>query len=600
MRGRPAAGDGRHLQVSAVRGAALLAVLFVVQASAEWHIKQVARLNRGQTWTFGRVVPYRLAPDSSPLLIFNGHIPNYPSGVYFYRYAPGNRYRLVKVDTGNTSSGFLPGNMVPWEAGDPNGTDPPLLLAYNGDMEPGAVYLRAVLYAPKGPWHCPDSVAWYQDYDTTQVYGSDPFYITDLDRDGRKEIFVWDGARGCIHLYENAGVNMFPEVWVDRNIRGCRFAFGDFDGDDTTEFATSMYQFPDGWIRVLKCAGDDRYVHWDSVATPMENGHDIFCAANLDGSGRAVVFVSFWRYLRSRAWLYTCEPTQGTRGYQLFLVDSSPSPEHYVSSCCTDIDRDGRDEVFWSCSDHILAYRRTGPHEFEQIWSWWQGGTTANVTACDVNGNGYDELIESGGDSTTIFEIEAIRVLNPNRRASLRPGDTCRICWETFNPPRCDSISLFLRSDTAWHLDTLTHGLPSTDTSWVWTVPDIRSDSCRIVAVAYGPGWQYDESDTAFAVSPSDIEERSEPRVTESKLDAVTPSTVGSVARIGFQLKERGRTRLSILDASGRSVETLVDASLNPGQYEAVWIPGAAPPGVYFLVFVTVEHHEVRKVTLVR
>ncbi len=583
----------------AVAGVLTLALMLASQAGADWHIKQVAYLNRGLEMTYGRVVPYRLSGDSSPMLVFSGNIPfQHWAGINFYGYAPLNRYRLVKVDTGS-GSGTLPGDMIPWQAGDVNTAGPPELLAFNGYG-----YLSAVLYSPQGQWGCPDSLVWSRVYDSLPQNGWGPFYITDLDQDGKKEIFVWDATRPAAYLYENVGVNLFHIVWEDFTLKGSGFAFGDFDLDDTMEFATADWE-QNGYVMILKCTGDNQYVHWDSVLTALPNGDDVFAARNLDGSNRAVLFVSFVNYASgNRTYLYTFEPTQGKRGYQAFLVDSSVYNGYWsmaASSCCADIDGDGKEEVLWSNGDHIQAYRCIGPHQFERIWSWSQDSSEASVTAYDVNGNGYNEIIESGSGQTNIFEIEAIRVLNPNANITVHPGDTCRIRWKTFTPPRCDSISLFLRNDTSWTLDTLIHGLPPSDTAWTWTIPDIRSDYCHVVAIAYGPGWQYDESDTFFRILPLGVEESRTPLVSETRLIGAFPNPLTAATRVQFQLREQSRVNLRICDVSGRTVATLADGLVKPGVYHHDWeVAPTVPNGIYFLDFAAGAYKTTRKLVLAR
>jgi hypothetical protein len=122
-----------------------------------------------------------------------------------------------------------------------------------------------------------------------------------------------------------------------------------------------------------------------------------------------------------------------------------------------------------------------------------------------MNGNGYPDIVASGNGQTWMLELEAVQVVAPNGRVELAPGDTCRIRWRVFSPPRCDSVSLFLRRDTTWRLDTIAAGLAPTESSYAWTVPPGPAESCRIVAIAYGPGWLFDESDTAFAILPGGI-----------------------------------------------------------------------------------------------
>ncbi len=581
---------------------AVLVLSVLCAGASELSLKQVAYINRGLRWTFGRVVLYQFSPDSSPLLVFRGDIPSTWSGVYFYRNLPWNRYRLVKVDTGNFGSGFVPGNMTPWAAADVDRNGFPELLAKNSEYLQDMTYLLAVLYRPP-PWGpCPDSHAWRYRYDSTLAYGSEPFYITDLDRDNKADIVVYSNVRWRLWVFESAGPDSFRPVWTDILHDAHAFAFGDFDEDDRIEFATAV--IGTGWVKVLKSTGDDQYVLWDSAYVGRMNGHDVFSARNLDGSNRSVLFVSFFNYMGNfRTYLYMFEPTQGTEGYEAVLIDSSVvlGSNKFASSCCADVDGDGVEELLWSCGTHVLGYRQTGPRQFERVWYWSnQDSTSANLTAYDVNGNGYNELIISGSGRTSILETEAIKVLSPNGGERFAPGDTAVIRWQTITPPRCDSVSLFLRRDTSWTLDTLVTGLSASDTTWQWQVPDTPSDSCRIVAIAYGPGWQYDASDGCFAIRSSGIGEGPTEPVFDTRLLGAYPAVTAGPTRIRFQLRERGPVELRICDIAGRTVARLATGTFEPGQHEAVWDTRGVPAGVYVVTLASDAFHDTRRLVVLR
>jgi len=576
--------------------------------ASELRLKQVAYLNRGVTWTFGRVVLFRFSPDSSPLLVFRGNIPFNRYGVHFYHYVPWNRYRLVKVDTGSMGSGLVPGNMNPWDAADVNGDGHPELLAANHEEYSGGdIYLLVTLYVNPAQSLCPDSLVWRYSCDTNLVPGSEPCYITDLDQDGRAEIVR---LYGRFLIFENAGPDSFRFVWTNPNIiHGYRAAFGDFDEDGRMEFATAGIDYYD-WVKVLKCTGDDQYTLWDSVAIHLPNGHDVFSARNLDGSNRAVFFVSFINYENYHTCLYMFEPTQGTRGYEAVLIDSSlfTGWRKNALSCCADVDGDSIEELFWSCGSHLLGYRKTGPRQFEQVWYWWnQDSSSANLTAYDVNGNGYNELIMSGDGRTFIFEIEAVKVISPNGGERLRPGDTCLIRWQTFTPPRCDSVSLFLKTDTTiypgerfWRLDTIVTGLSPSDSVYPWVVPDTQLAWAKVLAIAYGPGWQFDESDSAFRIVPGGVAEASLVPVREWSLSVLSvPATAPVIIR--WQVSQKANVSLKVYDAAGQLVRTLASGRTKPGAYTAVWDGTDSKgkrlaAGVYFYSLETGEKKLSRKV----
>jgi len=591
--------------------------LAATTADAELAVRQVAELNRGMYWSFGNIVPYCQGVGSSRLLVFRGGIPGAANGVHFYRHTVWNEYEIAKIDTGDPTPppGILPGLLVPWAAGDVDGDSTDELTGDNADNTVSGWYDLAVLCVPPGVHPAPDSLVWYARYDSSPMgYGGTPYYITDLDCDRKKEILCI--VRNALRVYENNGHHSMHEVANVPLKDATEFAFGDFDQDGQMEFGTAGIS-NNNRVDIYKCTGDDQYVRWDSVSIHHPNGHDVFSAANLDGTHQARLFVSFWSTM-GWTWLYSFEPIQGTRGYQAFPIDSvTVSGEPSARSVCGDIDGDGVDELVWSTGNEIRVYKCTGPHDFEQVWYWWNnGGASCNLNLYDMNANGYNELLESGDGVTHIFEIEAIRVLYPSRYTWLRPGDTCRIRWQTFNPPRCDSVSLFLRQPPLLNLDTIVHGLSPAETSWLWTVPHIISDSCHIVAIAYGPGWQYDESDTCFRIAPVGVEERPATASFETRLLGVSPNPVSGTARVSFEIGNWGQSTtgqspiptsgqslisLRICDVSGRTVATLADGILKPGVYRRDWeVAPTTPNGVYLLNFRAAGLCENRKLILAR
>jgi hypothetical protein len=586
-----------------------LAFLIVGQAKADLHIKQVDSLDNGIIWTYGYIVPFESASNGRKELIFEAGFPN-GGGDFFYGYHRMNRYSLLRVDTGNMGSGFIPGNMSPWASGVIYGDSQEELVADNGDGRVSTFYLLAVLYRQNARTGVPDSVDWCTRYDSLQTDYGEPFYITDLDQDGKKEITFQHDARHEIFIFECDGPDSFHLASVIPARDGGGLAFGDFDQDGKMEFADGT--IAGSVVQVFKCTGNDQYVLWDTVSAPGRhpNGDDVFEGKNLDGTHHAVFFASFFDISTGWEWLYEFSPGPDSH-YRAIPVDSATfsSDAIYARSICGDIDGDGIDELIWSMGTQIRVYKRIDPHQYQQVWSWWNGGgNSCNVNLYDMNGNGYNEILESGSGRTNIFEIEAIRVLNPNTNITLHPGDTCRIRWKTFTPPRCDSVSLFLRTDTSWTLDTLIHGLPPNDTDWVWTVPEIRSDYCHVVAIAYGPGWQYDESDTFFQILPLGVEESAALLVRETKLLGAYPNPCAGTMRLSFQIGSQGQSTtrqslisLRICDVSGRTVATLADGVMRPGVYHRDWEAApTVPNGVYFVLLAAPDCRESQKVILAR
>jgi hypothetical protein len=526
----------------------------------------------------GAIIPFESQLDSSLLLAFYGTIPGLGGGLYFYRYLRMNRYLLAKIDTGDMSvnGGLIPGNLMPWATGDLDGDSGQELIG----TTVGSGFALVTAYGLPHGGGIPDSLEYGTRYGGAGV-ASQSLYLTDLDQDGRKELALNDGSFQ-IRAFELQGDSLEQTISVPCD-NGYDLAIGDFDGDGKIEVATTGLSW-NNWIAVYKCTGNNLLVPWDSTPITRING-GMFSASNLDGSHRAVIFATYF-VVGGYAYLYEVEPTNGEYDYQPILIDSTmDGGEVYAQSVCGDIDGDGLDEVLWSVGNQIRVYKHTGPHQYELVWNWLNSGNnTCYLNLHDMNGNGYKEILESGAGQTHIFEIEAVRVLHPNTNITLHPGDTCRIRWETFTPPRCDSVSLFLRTDTGWSLaDTLVHGLPPSETAWTWTVPDVRSDYCHVVAIAYGPGWQYDESDTFFRIAPLGVEEAAAPMVSETRLLGAFPNPLAAATRVQFQLREQGQVSLRTCDVSGRTVAVLVNGTLKAGRYDLAWDSGKLPAGVYFL-----------------
>jgi hypothetical protein len=275
------------------------------------------------------------------------------------------------------------------------------------------------------------------------------------------------------------------------------------------------------------------------------------------------------------------------------------------TSVCADFDGDGVQEVAWSCCTHVRGLKATGPHTFEHIFYWWYDHGdryTSLCNAADYNRNGYDELYVGGDHMTSVLEVEAVRVMLPNG-GEYEAGDTCLICWQVFEPPRCDSVSLFLLTDTLvpegewfWDIDTIVTGLAPDDTVYPWTVPDTVLDAAWILAIAYGPGWQFDCSDHPFSIIPSGMVERSwqvtpgpvpEPTIVGGVL--VWGATTPSLRNVGDIALQSGA---KLLDASGRVV-----MDLKPGPNDIRHVA----PGVYFVRSAdSGERSAVRKVIIQR
>jgi len=359
-------------------------------------------------------------------------------------------------------------------------------------------------------------------------------------------------------------------------------------------------------------------VYQDTVRQP--NGVDAFTTNDIDGDGKPEFYVAYENVPRGKMYLYMWEMV-GDDNYSRTLVDSvsfSGTDWGRISEC-GDIDGDGIDECIWTTPDIIKVYKAVGDNDLEEVWHWNNdhGGFRSLVsTVYDINNDGYNELITAGNAKISIFEVDAVDLLSPNGGTYL-PGDTMPIRWATHSPPRCDSLSLFLRRDSLWNLDTIAHGLPATDTLFQWVIPANVPDTGRIVVIAYGPlpqpspngrgsegegltrlgqvAWQYDISDSVISFTGGGVADGTRNMPLQWSL-SVSPNPARGAFTVTYDVPGkwgqsqplRGQTEvqspfsLGIYDAGGRLVRSLTQGGVGPGRYEVNLPVGTLPAGVYF------------------
>jgi hypothetical protein len=536
-----------------------------------------------------------------------------PQRLEIGRFLPYNRWLLLWADTCKLPP--LPGinraYFVPGDVGDPDEDGLIDVVGHNWkfDSSSGGPTILCNL-EQRTEVSLPDSTTW-----TFQVFSGWGFIPTvqlagHLDSDNSEDILDFVGDTAYLNhtiVIENRGRDQYSLAWTAPDGISGILAVGDLDLDEVKEFAGAL----EGDASVWRSCSDNQYEQVFADSTGLYNGgNDCFFGRDVNRNGRPEFYASFARYIFNNDWmcyLLAWEADGGT--YRRITVDSAfvHNFNPYGRSICADIDGDGMEEVIWATTTALHVYKGDAAGNYERVGTWNNylnsgGPACANVNAADVNYDGYNEVVVTCHLQAAVLEVEAIQVLTPSRRTTYDPGDTCRISWRTFNPPRCDSVSLFLRADTTYELDTIAHGLAPDDTPYVWVVPDIRADSAYVMAIAYGPGWQYDESDSAIRILGTGIGEERPVRVRELRL-TVAPNPVRGPAHVSYDLPVSVPVELSVLDPAGRKVTTLTSGQLGSGQYQAVWNRQdrqgrALPAGVYFVRLAAGERTRLVKLVL--
>ncbi len=518
-------------------------------------------------------------------------------------YRPMNHYELVFADTGAYPGppGITTGNFRPYDVGDIDRDSLTDLVGPNNDETIDTTYNLVTTQESPNFSYYPENLSWwYRHYYNAAI--SQPFYFApDLDSDNRNEImFVTYPPLGVV-IFENVGNNQNEIAWnTTQGIIAWSFAFGDLDLDGYKEFITADGSTL-GRVYIYENISNNQYgpVFVDTVRKP--NGSDVFSGNDLDGDGYPEFFIAFYSYPSAMNYLYMWEATSNNTYQRTFIDQVSGGDWSSKRSKCGDIDGDGIEELVWSIGGSVMAYKATGNNQFQKIWDWINnhGGQRpqGQVNIYDMNGNGYKEIVISGNGKTSIFEVEAIRLLRPNGGEVFQDSTQELIRWQKFYPPRCDSLSLFYSTDNGRTYQSIVHSLSSIDTSYLWTVPNVNSDSCKIKIIAYGPGWQYDETDGVFTTSSTGVEEN--PPLSALRYSLKVERGINPATTI-FSIPTFQRVNLKLYDINGRLIKSLVNQTKEPGIYKIDLNAKTLSSGVYLLCLDTEEKRIIERIVIIK
>jgi hypothetical protein len=455
---------------------------------------------------------------------------------------------------------------------DEDGLTDLLCVTFHVDTIVDTLYLDVITVESPDVSSYPCSLTWYCPYMRgDQAPSAYPAYLTpDLDGDGRGEILVLG------MIWENVGNDSNELVWHGSPC-GAYYAFGDFCSDGRMDFASgggSGGMAVDVWGN----SGADSFERIWQDTWSRGQPVDLFSTADIDGNGRPEFYLTEYNSPQSKMFLFMYQGGDGGHQFTRTMVDSLRSyGDPSVHGTGGDIDGDGVDECVWTTPCSIRVYKAFGENDLRMVWELPLSSNpliqyTLTTTIYDVNNDGYNELllgVEDREGAILVFQIDAVDLLSPNG-GSCGVGDTASIRWRTNTPPRCDSLSLFLRRDSLWHLSTIATGLPGTDTLYRWVVPSGVPETARVVVVAYGPGWQFDMSDSAITFIGGGVAEGTS-RVYVTRLRDCSPNPLGRATTASYEMARGGSVALSVHDVSGRIVRRLEDGYRSAGPYAVTW-----------------------------
>ncbi|MEO0128524.1 MAG: T9SS type A sorting domain-containing protein, partial [candidate division WOR-3 bacterium] len=126
-------------------------------------------------------------------------------------------------------------------------------------------------------------------------------------------------------------------------------------------------------------------------------------------------------------------------------------------------------------------------------------------------------------------------------------------------------------------------------TTYQWLVPDVISDSCKIMIWAYGPprpgenrprGIAWDFGD--FKIRPLGIENDAGYRIHDTGLKILQNPVIDGRLKIQYAVPEPSKVKLAIYNVLGQIEQILFDGYKPAGIYE-IETPKSLTSGVYFV-----------------
>ena len=109
-----------------------------------------------------------------------------------------------------------------------------------------------------------------------------------------------------------------------------------------------------------------------------------------------------------------------------------------------------------------------------------------------------------------------------------------------------------------------------------------------------GGGFSYSRTSIALGADKNEIP------AGFSSLSGNYPNPFNPATTIRFNLKRYGDTSLSVLDITGRMMETLISGPRAPGEHEIAWHAGHLPSGTYFVQMKSGDFVKTRKMVLLK
>lgn len=200
------------------------------------------------------------------------------------------------------------------------------------------------------------------------------------------------------------------------------------------------------------------------------------------------------------------------------------------------------------------------------------GGTPAGIWSSTNNGVNWSNL----NPTLTYRQLWALHVVNSNIFVGTNGG--------------IDRAIFFSSNDgSSW--SNISAGLPANE-----GFSEITSNGTYAFVMIYSTGTVY-RRPLAELIG---IQPISSEIPKQYSLSQNYPNPFNPVTNINFEIKEKADVKLTVFNALGEEVTTLVNQNLSPGTYKADWEASKYPSGVYFYRISAGAFSETKKMILIK
>lgn len=293
-------------------------------------------------------------------------------------------YRILEEQGANTYSMEYEGPaLLPYATGDLDGDG---LMEIVGQLGP-SIYV----YESLSPGAYPTRLAWVSPEISTMVGF---LKIGDTDRDGRKEMILsknpmWGDSE--ILIFENTGNDAYALVYqalVGPGANGEK-VIADFDGDGQVEIAMSGLE---GTVYVFESTANNLWVQTWSGPTSLVNAYGAEGGVDTDGNGRPELFImgngpNGWTTV-----VFGASEDDFLSSVQEFAINDGFIGQSF--NALGQLDGNGAPEYLMEGGQHLWIYQcgAQGQWTLRETLDDPLGGQHNGLQTCDVNRNGRDEV----------------------------------------------------------------------------------------------------------------------------------------------------------------------------------------------------------------